>query len=95
METEVQITLVFLGAGILAYVIIPGLLGFRTTGEDEKNVVLRCLGPGARLHGRVLRKNKCEVSRDRGEIPCSSLSPPVVVLTPILIIFPDRFSPGS
>jgi len=26
METEVQITLVFLGAGILAYVIIPGLL---------------------------------------------------------------------
>jgi hypothetical protein len=26
METEVQITLLFLGAGILAYVIIPGLL---------------------------------------------------------------------
>ena len=26
METEVQITLAFLGAGILAYVIIPGLL---------------------------------------------------------------------
>jgi hypothetical protein len=26
METEVQITLAFLGAGILAYVIIPGSL---------------------------------------------------------------------
>jgi hypothetical protein len=26
METEVQITLLFLGAGVLAYVIIPGLL---------------------------------------------------------------------
>jgi hypothetical protein len=26
METEVQLTLIFLGAGILAYVIIPGLL---------------------------------------------------------------------
>jgi hypothetical protein len=26
------------------------------SGEDEKNVVLRCLGPGARLHGRVLKK---------------------------------------
>ena len=26
METEVQITLLFLGAGLLAYVIIPGLL---------------------------------------------------------------------
>ncbi len=26
VETEVQITLLFLGAGILAYVIIPGLL---------------------------------------------------------------------
>ncbi len=36
METEVQITLLFLGAGILAYVIIPGLLVFRTEGEDEK-----------------------------------------------------------
>jgi hypothetical protein len=26
METEVQITLLFLGAGMLAYVVIPGLL---------------------------------------------------------------------
>ena len=26
METEVQITLAFLGAGLLAYIIIPGLL---------------------------------------------------------------------
>jgi len=26
METEVQISLLFLGAGLLAYVIIPGLL---------------------------------------------------------------------
>jgi hypothetical protein len=26
METEVQITLLFLGTGVLAYVIIPGLL---------------------------------------------------------------------
>jgi hypothetical protein len=26
METEVQITLLFLGAGVLAYVVIPGLL---------------------------------------------------------------------
>ena len=26
------------------------------SGEDEKNVVLRCLGPGARLRGRVLKK---------------------------------------
>jgi hypothetical protein len=26
METEVQITLMFLGAGVLAYVVIPGLL---------------------------------------------------------------------
>ena len=26
METEVQITLIFLGAGLLSYVIIPGLL---------------------------------------------------------------------
>ena len=26
METEVQITLLFLGAGLLAYIIIPGLL---------------------------------------------------------------------
>jgi len=36
METDVQITLIFLGAGILEYVIIPGLLEFRTEGEDEK-----------------------------------------------------------
>ena len=36
METEVQITLLFLGAGILAYVIIPGLFVFRAEGEDEK-----------------------------------------------------------
>jgi hypothetical protein len=26
METEVQVTLLFLGAGLLAYIIIPGLL---------------------------------------------------------------------
>jgi hypothetical protein len=26
METEVQITLAFLGAGVLSYIIIPGLL---------------------------------------------------------------------
>ena len=26
METEVQLTLAFLGAGLLAYVIIPGML---------------------------------------------------------------------
>lgn len=26
MDTEVQITLLFLGAGMLAYVVIPGLL---------------------------------------------------------------------
>jgi hypothetical protein len=26
METEVQITLAFLGAGLLSYVIIPGML---------------------------------------------------------------------
>ena len=26
METEVQVTLLFLGAGLLAYVVIPGLL---------------------------------------------------------------------
>ena len=29
METEVQITLLFFGAGILAYIIIPGLLVIR------------------------------------------------------------------
>ena len=26
METEVQVTLLFLGAGLLGYVVIPGLL---------------------------------------------------------------------
>ena len=36
MENEVLITAIFVGAGILANVIIPGLLVFRTEGEDEK-----------------------------------------------------------
>jgi hypothetical protein len=48
METEVQITLIFLGAGLLAYVIIPGMLviwdrvldhmGNTGTGEQDKKV---------------------------------------------------------
>lgn len=36
MENEVLITGIFVGADLLAYVIIPGLLVFRTEGEDEK-----------------------------------------------------------
>ncbi len=44
METDVQITLVFVGAGILAYMIIPGLLVIRDRvldswpGTKEKQV---------------------------------------------------------
>jgi len=48
METKVQITLIFLGAGLLAYVIIPRMLviwdrvldhmGNTGTGEQEKKV---------------------------------------------------------
>ena len=44
METEVQITLIFLGAGLLSYVIIPGMLviwdrvldHMENTGEQKK-----------------------------------------------------------
>jgi hypothetical protein len=36
MENEVLITAIFVSAGLLAYVIIPGLFVFRAEGEDEK-----------------------------------------------------------
>jgi len=36
MDNEILLAAMFLGTGLLAYVIIPGLFVFRAEGEDEK-----------------------------------------------------------
>jgi hypothetical protein len=66
MENEVLIIAIFVGTGLLAYVIMPGLLVFRAEGEDEKPSGFGGLSPaGTKLEkNKVLRLNRVPQGRD-------------------------------
>ena len=57
MENEILITVIFVGAGVLTYVVIPGLLaveGRKPETREERSSSM-VVGPGTGSHGRFER----------------------------------------